>query len=131
MSFRPSSFNDRQNAGEIVEVLNDHLPAPEPPLAPFPERRIKLTANSDQKKLGYKTLAMKLSEASDILDDRIDGEDGFLKLVMDQHRLDESAFGNASTQGTSGSTATPPTRRPSTAARTSSSSRRSRRAARR
>lgn len=94
----PSSFNDRQTPGEIIEVLNDHLPAAEPPIAPFGESRIKLTAASDQKKLGYKTLAMKLSEASEILDDRIDD---FMKPVMEHHKLDESEFGSAASQSTS------------------------------
>ncbi|KAK1760411.1 DNA polymerase [Echria macrotheca] len=93
----PSSFHDRQNPGEVIEILNDKLPAPEPPMAPYPESRIKLTAASDQKKLGYKTLAMKLSEASEILDDRIDE---FARLVQDHHKLDDSVFGSAARQGT-------------------------------
>ncbi|KAK8041222.1 DNA-directed DNA polymerase alpha subunit POL12 [Apiospora phragmitis] len=71
------SFNDRQNAGES---------------------RIKLTAASDQKKLAYKPLAMKLSEASEILDDRIDE---FIGLVKDYHKLEDTAFGSAATQSTS------------------------------
>ncbi|KAK1453635.1 DNA polymerase alpha/epsilon subunit B [Colletotrichum paranaense] len=93
----PSSFNDRQNAGETVEVLNDHLDAPEPPICPYPEPRIKLTAASDQKKLAYKPLAMKLSEASEILDDRIDE---FMHIIQDYHKLDFSEFGNAASQST-------------------------------
>ncbi|KAK3374110.1 DNA polymerase alpha subunit B N-terminal-domain-containing protein [Lasiosphaeria ovina] len=92
-----SSFADRQNPGEVVEILNDHLPAPEPPIAPFSESRVKLTAASDQKKLGYKPLAMKLSEASEILDDRIDD---FMNWIMEHHKLDDSAFGSAVAQGT-------------------------------
>jgi DNA polymerase alpha subunit B len=93
-----SSFNDRPNPGEVIEVLNDHLPVPEPPIAPFSEPRIRLTAASDQKKLAYKPLAMKLSEASEILDDRIDD---FANLVMDYHELEASAFGSAASQSTS------------------------------
>ncbi|KAF6819148.1 DNA polymerase subunit alpha B [Colletotrichum sojae] len=93
----PSSFNDRQNAGETVEVLNDHLSAPEPPTCPYSEARIKLTAASDQKKLGYKPLAMKLSEASEILDDRIDE---FMHTIQEYHKLDISEFGNAASQST-------------------------------
>ncbi|KAK8017586.1 DNA polymerase alpha- subunit B [Apiospora rasikravindrae] len=92
------SFNDRQNAGEVIEILNDNLPAPETPIAPYPESRIKLTAASDQKKLAYKPLAMKLSEASEILDDRIDE---FIGLVKDYHKLEDTAFGSAATQSTS------------------------------
>lgn len=41
---------------------------------------------------------MKLSEASEILDDRIEE---FMALVMESHELDESAFGNAASQSTS------------------------------
>jgi DNA polymerase alpha subunit B len=93
----PSSFNDRQKPGELIEVLNDHLPATEPPIAPFPEPRVKLTSHTDQKKLGYKTLAMRVLEASEVLDDRIDN---FRKLIEDHHKLDESAFGNAADQST-------------------------------
>ncbi|KAH8201781.1 hypothetical protein TruAng_004045 [Truncatella angustata] len=93
-----ASFNDRQNPGEIVEVLNDHLKAAEPPIAPYGESRVKLTAASDLKKLAYKPLAMKVSEASEILDDRIDE---FLGLVRDHYQLDDSAFGSAASQSTS------------------------------
>ncbi|KAI1802267.1 DNA polymerase alpha, subunit B [Daldinia bambusicola] len=92
-----TSFNDRQNPGEVIEVLNDHLKPPEPPLAPHSESRIKLTAASDMKKLGYKTLAMKSSEASEILDDRIDE---FMGLLRDQQNIDESEFGSAASQST-------------------------------
>ncbi len=78
-------------------MLNSQLPAAEPPMAPFGESRIKLTAASDQKKLAYKPLAMKLSESSEVLDDRIDE---FVSLVMDHHKLDESDFGSAASQTT-------------------------------
>lgn len=93
-----SPFSERQNPGEIVEVLNDTLPAAEPPMAPYAEPRIKLTAASDVKKMAYKPLAMKLSEASEILDDRIDD---VAALIAQHHRLDESVFGSAASQGTS------------------------------
>ncbi|KAI0969793.1 DNA polymerase alpha/epsilon subunit B [Xylaria arbuscula] len=91
------SFNSRQNAGELIEVLNEHLKPAELPIAPFGESRIKLTATSDQKKLGYKTLAMKASEASEILDDRIDE---FMILVRDHHKIDDEEFGSAASQST-------------------------------
>lgn len=90
-----ASFNDRTNAGATVELLNDHLAAAEPPIAPYGEPRIKLVANSDIKKLSYKTMAMKSSEASEILDDRIDE---FMGLVQDHHNLDDSAFGSAASK---------------------------------
>ncbi|KAI1422994.1 DNA polymerase alpha/epsilon subunit B [Xylaria sp. FL1777] len=91
------SFNNRQNAGELIEVLNEHLKPAEPPIAPFGAPRIKLTATSDQKKLGYKTLAMKSSEASEILDDRIDE---FMVLVRDHYKIDDEEFGSAASQST-------------------------------
>ncbi|CAN8095135.1 unnamed protein product [Discula destructiva] len=96
-SLPPSSFIDRTNPGEVIEVLNSQLPAAEPPIAPFGESRIKLTAASDQKKLGYKPLGMRLSEASEILDDRIDD---FLNLIKDHHKLEDDAFGSAAAQST-------------------------------
>lgn len=80
-----------------MEVLNGHLKAGEAPIAPFAEARIKLTAASDQKKMAYKPLAMKLSEASEILDDRIDD---FLSIVQGYHKLDDSVFGSAASQST-------------------------------
>ncbi|KAG6024238.1 hypothetical protein E4U40_003416 [Claviceps sp. LM458 group G5] len=92
-----SSFADRANPGDVVEVLNGHLAAATAPVAPFSEPRIKLTAASDQKKMAYKPLAMKLSEASEILDDRIDE---FMTIVQDYHQLDDSAFGSAASQST-------------------------------
>lgn len=95
---RAISFADRVNAGDVVEILNAHLAAAERPAAPFPEPRIKLTAASDQKKMGYKPLAMKLSEASEVLDDRIDD---FVTAVQDYHKLEDSAFGSAASQSTS------------------------------
>lgn len=90
-------FNDRSNAGQAVEVLNDHLQVSEPPIAPFSEPRLKVVANSDFKKLAYKPMAMKSSEASEILDDRIDE---FMTLVQAHHNLEDSAFGSAASQNT-------------------------------
>ncbi|OAA74082.1 DNA polymerase alpha/primase associated subunit [Cordyceps fumosorosea ARSEF 2679] len=92
-----SSFNDRQNAGDVVEVLNGHLASATPPTSDYTAPRIKLTAASDQKKMAYKPLAMKLSEASEILDDRIDD---VATLVQRHHGLDDGAFGNPASQGT-------------------------------
>ncbi|KAL3423356.1 DNA polymerase alpha primase associated subunit [Phlyctema vagabunda] len=92
------AFNDRTNAGQAVEVLNDHLPIPDPPIAPYGEPRIKLQAYSDMKKLSYKPMAMKSSEASEILDDRIDE---FKVVVKQHHNLEESEFGSAASQSTS------------------------------
>ena len=92
------AFSKRPNAGQVVETLNDHLNVCEAPVAPPAESRIKLTANTDLKKFSYKPMAMHLSEASEVLDDRIDE---FRLLVQAHHNLEDSAFGNAANQATS------------------------------
>lgn len=43
-------------------------------------------------------MGMKLSEASEMLDDRIDD---FMNIIQAHHQLEDSAFGNAATQSTS------------------------------
>ena len=97
ISNRSVAFSDRHNAGEIIHSLNDHLSSFEPPIAPSSESRVKLTANSDLKKFYYKPMAMHLSEASGILDDRIEE---FQTLVQSHHELEDSAFGTAASKGT-------------------------------
>lgn len=92
---RAASFNDRANPGQTLEILNSHLELAEPPIAPYAEPRVKLIGNSDIKKLSYKPMAMKSSEASEILDDRIDD---FMVLIQAQHNLDDSEFGSAASQ---------------------------------
>ncbi|TQS37002.1 hypothetical protein Golomagni_02537 [Golovinomyces magnicellulatus] len=94
---RRTSLQERANAGHIIQTLNEHLPKPEHPIAPFPEARIKLTANSDIKKLSYKTMAMKCSEASEVLDDKIDE---YMFMIQDYHKIEESQFGSAASQST-------------------------------
>ncbi|KAK9856596.1 DNA polymerase alpha/primase associated subunit [Penicillium brevicompactum] len=91
-------FSERPNAGRTVETLNAHLSLPETPMAPFSEARIKPTANTDLKKFGYKPMGMKLSEASEILDDRIDE---FATIFQEKYNSDEITFGSAATQSTS------------------------------
>ncbi|KAF1957910.1 DNA polymerase alpha 70 kDa subunit [Byssothecium circinans] len=90
-------FSSRQNAGDITEQLNGHIVLPEPPEEEeYPtEPRIKLKANTDMSKFSYKTMAMKLSEASEVLDDRIDE---FRQLIQEHLDLEDSAFGNAAYQ---------------------------------
>ncbi|KAF4120453.1 DNA polymerase alpha subunit B [Geosmithia morbida] len=97
MASPATSFADRNKPGEVVEILNSHLAASEAPLAPYSEPRIKLKVASDQTKMAYKPLAMKLSEASEILDDRIDE---FAAVVQEHHQLEDSAFGSAASQST-------------------------------
>ena len=96
-SGRSAPFSERQNAGQVIETLNGHLPAFETPLAPAAEARVKLTANTDLKKFFYKPMAMHLSEASEVLDDRIDQ---FQSFVQSHHNLEDSAFGSAASQST-------------------------------
>ena len=95
---RSVPFSDRQNEGEIVNQLNGHLQSAEPPIAPFPESRIRLVANTDIKKFAYKPMSMRLSESSEVLDERIDE---FLALVQKHYELEDSAFGNPASQSTS------------------------------
>lgn len=89
------SFSNRANAGQVLENLNDHIEIPEPSSVPFLESRIAIRANTDLKKFAYKTMAMKLSEASETLDDRIDET---LLRVQEHHGLEDSAFGNPAVQ---------------------------------
>jgi DNA polymerase alpha subunit B len=95
---RETSFADRKDSGKILESLNNHLSFPDPPIAPFSEARVKLTANTDLKKFSYKPMAMRLSEASEVLDDRIDE---FAQLIQDHHKLEDNAIGNPASQRTS------------------------------
>ncbi|KAH9828173.1 DNA polymerase alpha subunit B-like [Teratosphaeria destructans] len=90
-------FEDRPNAGKIDESLNPDLPAAVRPPQPPPESRVKLKANVELPKFAYKNMAMKLSEASEILDDRIDA---FTELVQSHHHLSDHAFGNPAAQST-------------------------------
>lgn len=98
MASRSVAFSERPNAGQIVETLNHHLDPSEPPIAPPSEARVRLTANTDLKKFSYKPMAMHLSEASEVLDDRIDE---FQSLIQAHHNLEDSAFGSAANQATS------------------------------
>ncbi len=52
--------------------MQGDIAIPEPPSEEPKEPRIKLKANTDMSKFSYRTMAMKLSEASEVLDDRID-----------------------------------------------------------
>src|SRR5204862_2793959 len=90
-------FADRQNPGQTVETLNDHLPLAGAPITPFLEARIRTTTGSDIKKFGYKPMAMRLAGSSEILDERIDE---FASMIQKHYDLDDSAFGNAAGQGT-------------------------------
>ena len=92
-----TAFEDRQNAGQVIESINSHLPAATAPTETPIEARVKLKANTELPKFAYKGMAMKLSEASEILDDRIDS---FTDLIQAHHQLPDNAFGNAAAQST-------------------------------
>ncbi|KAK3051471.1 DNA-directed DNA polymerase alpha subunit pol12 [Extremus antarcticus] len=91
------AFEDRQNAGQVIETLNAHLPAATPPEVLPIEARVKLKANTELPKFAYKGMAMKQSESSEILDDRIDS---FTDLIQAHHQLPDGAFGNPAAQST-------------------------------
>ncbi|KAJ0425393.1 DNA polymerase [Aspergillus carlsbadensis] len=91
-------FSERQNPGQTTETINEHLSLPEVPMAPFPEARIRPAANTDLKKFGYKPMAMRLSEGSEILDDRIDE---FTAIYEKKYEKEDVTFGSAATQSTS------------------------------
>ncbi|KAI9841147.1 MAG: DNA-directed DNA polymerase alpha subunit pol12 [Thelocarpon superellum] len=95
---KATPFAERANAGQVLETLNAQVICPEPPLAPVAEARIKLTANTDLKKFSYRPMAMHLSEASEVLDDRIDEVSAW---VQKDRSLPDTAFGNPAGQSTS------------------------------
>lgn len=78
--------------------MQGDIAIPEPPSEEPKESRVKLKANTDMSKFSYRTMTMKLSEASEVLDDRIDE---FRELVRESMGLDESAFGNPNYQSPS------------------------------
>lgn len=78
--------------------MNGEIALPEPPSETPSEPRIKLKANTDMSKFSYRTMAMKLSEASEVLDDRIDE---FRELIKESMGLEDSAFGNPDHQSPS------------------------------
>lgn len=90
-------FVDRTNPGQVLETLNEHLPSAEAPIAPFPETRIRVVANTDIKKFGYKPMSMRMTDSSEVLDERIDD---FIALIQKHHGLEDGAFGNAASQST-------------------------------
>jgi DNA polymerase alpha subunit B len=94
-NYRSLKFSERKDAGTVIESLNSQINIPMALQTAPVEPRIKLKANTEIPKFSYKTMAMKLSEASEILDDRIEE---FLSIVQGHHKLDNTAFGNPATQ---------------------------------
>ena len=85
-------------AGQIQETINAHLEAPDNTPFTFSEARIKIKSNTEMQKFAYKSMAMKLSDASETLDDRIDE---FLALIQSHHSIQDSSLGNPTAQSTS------------------------------
>lgn len=90
----PTPFSIRPNAGTTIETLNLHIPAPTLPLGTSWESRVKLTVNMDLKKFSYRPMHQKLTEASEVLDDRIDE---FMNFVQEHYQFADEQFGNPST----------------------------------
>lgn len=91
-AYRLFDFTARANANDITEqFMSSDMALPEPPSEPPTAPRMRLKANTDMSKFSYRTMTMKLSEASEVLDDSIDE---FRQLIQESMQLDDSAFGN-------------------------------------
>src|SRR5690606_15256682 len=88
---RSTPFSKRQNPGATDLVLNEHIPAPALPLPTRHDSRIKLSTNIDPKKFAYRPMAQKLTEASEVFDDKLDE---FALLVQEAYGLGPEDFGN-------------------------------------
>jgi DNA polymerase alpha subunit B len=98
-TYRAFDFASRSNANDITEqFMSSDIALPDPPSEPPTAPRMKLKANTDMSKFSYRTMTMKLSEASEVLDDRVDE---FRQLLQESMNLDDSAFGNPSVQSPS------------------------------
>ncbi|PUU81486.1 DNA polymerase alpha subunit B N-terminal-domain-containing protein [Tuber borchii] len=95
-------FAQRKNAGSTVEVLNEHIPKPSLPLPESSadaelalwDSRAKLSLAVELKKFSYRPMYQKLSEASEVMDDRVDE---FMDMIQEHHELADEQFGNPST----------------------------------
>jgi DNA polymerase alpha subunit B len=87
-------FSKRTNAGETVEVLNQHIQKPTLPLTDTSfDSRVSFIFRTDRKKFSYRTMYQKLTEASEVLDGRIDE---FAMAIQEHYSLSDDAFGDAS-----------------------------------
>ncbi|PWW79524.1 DNA polymerase alpha, subunit B [Tuber magnatum] len=95
-------FAQRKNAGSTVEVLNEHIPKPSLPLPESSadgelvswDSRVKLVLGVEPKRFSYRPMHQKLSEASEVMDDRVDE---FMGMIQEHHQLADQQFGNPST----------------------------------
>jgi DNA polymerase alpha subunit B len=58
-------FEDRKNAGEIVESLNAHLPAIVGSATEASSSRVKMVSNVDTKTYNYRYMFEKITERAD------------------------------------------------------------------
>jgi len=87
-------FSKRNAAGETIEVLNPHIPKPTLPLADaFYDSRVKFVFRMDIKNFAYRPMYQKLTEASEVQDERIDE---FATAIQEHYSLDDAVFGDPS-----------------------------------
>lgn len=87
-------FSNRVNANETIEVLNPHIPIPLLPLTDASyESRINFLFNMEIKNFSYRPMYQKLTEASEIQDERIDE---FSAAIQEHYNIPEESFGDPS-----------------------------------
>ncbi|KAG5438673.1 hypothetical protein PCANB_002392 [Pneumocystis canis] len=87
-----STFNYRANSGKIMETFNPHISFGDVgDHINEKQRKISLVANFDPKKYSFKIMYQKLSEMSEILDDKIDM---FTEELIKYYGLSQDDFGN-------------------------------------
>ncbi|KAF8544814.1 DNA polymerase alpha subunit B N-terminal-domain-containing protein [Trichophaea hybrida] len=87
-------FNQRNAAGETIEVLNSHIHKPTLPLKDVSyDSRVKLLLRMEHKNFAYRPMYQKLMEASEVQDERIDE---FATAIQEHYSLDDAVFGDPS-----------------------------------
>lgn len=90
----PTPFKKRINAGETIWCMNENIPRPSLPIpGALWDSRATFLFNLENKKFSYRTLYQKLSEASEVHDDRIDE---LSKDIQQHYSLPDEAFGDPS-----------------------------------
>lgn len=85
-------FSQRRGAGDTLEVLNQHIPKPVLPLPDDPyDSRVKFLFNTEIRNFAYRPMYQKLSEASEVHDERIDE---FAAAIQEHYELTDDAFGD-------------------------------------
>lgn len=87
-------FSKRLGAGDTLEVLNQHIPKPVLPLPDVSadaDSRVNFLFNTEIRKFAYRPMYQKLSEASEVQDERIDE---FAATIQEHYGLADDAFGD-------------------------------------